>query len=128
MHPWMNPRIETRIWAHDNADIYQAYASLFDTRTHGWANLQSMHINLPFADDTQFEKLHAAVRVILPIIPALAASSPIANGNDSGYSDFRMEVYRTNADRFPEIAGKIIPETISNRREYKEKILLPMYR
>jgi len=128
MHPWMDPQKETRIWEYDNAEIYQTYERLFDTRTHGWANLQSMHINLPFADDAQFEKLHAAIRVILPIIPALAASSPIADGCNSGYADYRMEVYRTNADAFPSIAGKIIPDTISNRREYEEKILAPMYR
>ncbi len=25
MHPWMNPDIETRLWPHDDAEIYSAY-------------------------------------------------------------------------------------------------------
>jgi hypothetical protein len=48
MHPWMDPRTEARLWPHDNADIYGTFDRIFDCRTHGWANLQSMHINLPF--------------------------------------------------------------------------------
>ena len=30
---------------------------------------QSTHLNLPFYDDEEFAKLHAAVRMILPILP-----------------------------------------------------------
>lgn len=128
MHPWMDPRSETHLWPHDHAEIYHAYARIFNTKSHGWANLQSMHVNLPFADDRQFARLHAAIRLVLPIIPALAASSPIADGKHTGFADTRMEVYRTNANAFPSIAGRIIPDTISSRAEYEEKILAPMYR
>ena len=46
MHPWMNPRIETRIWQRENAEIYTAYDRIFDCNRHGWANLQSMQLNL----------------------------------------------------------------------------------
>lgn len=128
MHPWMQPDSETRLWPHDNAGIYQAYARLFDTATHGWANLQSMHINLPFADDRQFARLHAAARLVLPIIPALAASSPVAAGHCTGFADNRMEVYRTNARQYPSITGRVIPDTVSSRAEYEARILAPMYR
>lgn len=128
MHPWMNPRLETQLWPHDSAGLYQAYGAIFDCNTHGWSNLQSMHVNLPFADDEEFSRLHAAVRLLLPILPALAASSPIADGNDTGFADFRMEAYRTNAASIASIAGLIIPETVSTRAEYEQKILAPMYR
>jgi gamma-glutamyl:cysteine ligase YbdK (ATP-grasp superfamily) len=128
MHPWMDPRAETRLWPHQNQAIYQAYDRIFDSRGHGWANLQSMHINLPFADDREFARLHAAVRLVLPLIPALAASSPFADGRDSGYADYRMEVYRHNADLVPSIAGLVVPETVSTRAEYQQRILEPMYR
>jgi glutamate---cysteine ligase / carboxylate-amine ligase len=128
MHPWMNPKKETHLWPHGNAELYAAYARIFQCNTHGWANLQSMHVNLPFADDEEFARLHAAVRLMLPILPALAASSPIADGNTTGFADFRMESYRSNADEIPSIAGLTIPETISSRSEYEEKILQPMYR
>ena len=69
MHPLMNPRTETVLWPHDNYPIYQAYDRIFNCRSHGWANVQSVHLNLPFADENQFERLHAAVRLVLPIFP-----------------------------------------------------------
>jgi carboxylate-amine ligase len=128
MHPWMKPDRETRLWPHDHAELYQAYARIFDCDTHGWANLQSMHVNLPFADDDQFARLHAAIRLLLPVLPALAASSPIADGGDSGLADFRMESYRTNAGSFDTIAGSVIPESVASRAEYERTILQPMYR
>ena len=119
MHPWMDPRTETRLWPHDNALIYQAYDRIFDCKKHGQANLQSMHINLPFADDAEFARLHAAIRLVLPIIPALAASSPIADGKASGYLDYRMEAYRTAVQRVPSAIGQVIPDTVNSRAEYR---------
>jgi gamma-glutamyl:cysteine ligase YbdK (ATP-grasp superfamily) len=127
MHPWMNPREETHVWPHDNAALYAAYTKIFDTGTHGWGNLQSMHINLPFADDAQFVRLHTAVRAVLPILPALAASSPIADGRNTGFADYRMEVYRTNADEVPSVAGLLIPENVTSIADYKTRILDRMY-
>ena len=128
MHPWMNPATETHLWPHDNDVIYQTYDRIFNSNSHGWANLQSMHINLPFADDREFARLHAAVRLVLPILPALAASSPIAEHKATGLADYRMEVYRDNAPAFPSIAGMIVPETVSSKAAYEEHILAPMYR
>ncbi len=128
MHPWMAPQTETSLWPHDNDAIYRAYDRIFDTRSHGWANLQSMHINLPFANDREFERLHAAIRLILPILPALAASSPIADSRDTGYADYRMHVYTHNARAIPSITGMVIPETITSRSIYEQHILAPMYR
>lgn len=128
MHPWMDPRTETRIWPYDNEAIYRTYDRIFDCRSHGWANLQSMHINLPFADDDEFERLHAAIRMVLPILPALAASSPIADARATGWTDYRMRVYCDNAGNIPSIAGMVVPETITNRAAYQQRILAPMYR
>ena len=47
-HPWMNPDQETKLWPHDNGEIYAAYNRIFDCKGHGWSNLQSTHINLPY--------------------------------------------------------------------------------
>ncbi|OGB27018.1 MAG: glutamate--cysteine ligase [Burkholderiales bacterium RIFCSPLOWO2_02_FULL_57_36] len=128
MHPWMNPRRETRLWPHSNRELYQTYARIFDCNSHGWANLQSMHINLPFSGDHEFVRLHAAIRLVLPILPALAASSPLADGHNTGYADFRMENYRINAQSIASIAGQLIPEPVSTCDEYEKTILEPMYR
>lgn len=127
-HPWMDPSAETRLWPHDNADIYRAYHRIFNCRRHGWANLQSMHLNLPFAGDAEFERLHAAVRLLLPVLPALAASSPIVDGNAGGIMDFRLEAYRFHPLRVPSLIGRVIPENASSRAEYEACVLAPMYR
>ena len=128
MHPWMNPSVETRLWSHDHAEIYRTYDRIFDCKSHGWANLQSMHLNLPFADDHEFERLHAAVRLLLPILPALAASSPIAEGGCSGFLDFRMKNYCAHQIKLPSTIGVVIPDTAASRAAYMEEILAPMYR
>lgn len=128
MHPWFAPRAETHLWPHENAAIYRSYDRIFDCRRHGWANLQSMHVNLPFADEDEFVRLHAAVRLLLPILPALAASSPIAEGRPTGFMDYRMEVYRTHQARIAATIGEVIPEPIGSIADYRENILAPMYR
>jgi carboxylate-amine ligase len=74
-HPFMDPVNETKLWPHDNNDVYEIYNTIFDCKGHGWSNLQSTHLNLPFYDDKEFAKLHAAIRLVLPILPALCASS-----------------------------------------------------
>lgn len=127
MHPWMDPHRETRLWNHDDRTIYDTYNRIFDCRGHGWSNLQSMHLNLPFADDEEFRRLHAAVRLLLPVLPALCASSPFADGRDSGWLDYRLAVYRHNADRVPSITGGVVPENADSRAEYERNILAPMY-
>ncbi|MGW8186987.1 MAG: glutamate-cysteine ligase family protein, partial [Desulfobacterales bacterium] len=69
-HPWMNPLTETVLWPHDYSPVYEAYDRIFGCRGHGWSNLQSTHINLPFDGDDEFATLHAAIRLLLPIMPA----------------------------------------------------------
>ncbi len=128
MHPWMDPKRESQFWPHQHAELYRTYDRIFGAKSHGWTNLQSMHVNLPFSNDQEFAHLHAAIRLVLPILPALAASSPIADGKHTGFADFRMEVYRHNAQAMPSIAGQIIPETITNQDSYQTLILNPMYR
>ncbi len=128
MHPWMNPYEEMKLWPHDNSPIYDAYNRIFDCRGHGWANLQSMHINLPFKDDEEFGKLHAAVRLILPILPSIAASSPIVEGKKADCHDQRLEVYRHNQAKVPSIAGKVIPEAVFSKEEYYNHIFIPLYK
>jgi carboxylate-amine ligase len=128
MHPWMDPASETRLWPHEHADIYRTYDSIFNCRQHGWANLQSMHINLPFADDEEFARLHAAARLVLPLLPALAASSPLVEGRHRGWLDTRMAMYREHERRVPSLLGAIVPDSYASREDYEKHALAPMYR
>ena len=126
MHPWMDPTREFRLWPHGGRQIYQAFDRIFDCRGHGWANLQSTHLNLPFANDEEFGRLHAAVRAILPLLPALAASSPFVEGRHPGILDARLDFYRTNARRVPSVTGQVIPEPVFTRSGY-EALLETIY-
>lgn len=126
-HPFMNPHTQTKRWPHDNQEIYQQYDAIFDCKGHGWANLQSVHINLPFANDAEFEKLHAAIRLILPLIPALAASSPILDGELTGHLDTRLHYYGINQAKIPAITAGVIPIPVQSQHAYEAMILEPMY-
>ena len=127
MHPWMDPHRELALWPHENDVIYQTFDRIFDCRGHGWANLQSMHINLPFSNDDEFGRLHAAMRLILPILPALAASSPVVEGKLTGLCDTRVDVYRSNARRVPSVSGMVIPEPVFTRADYTNRLLQKIY-
>jgi gamma-glutamyl:cysteine ligase YbdK (ATP-grasp superfamily) len=127
MHPWMDPETETRLWPHEYGEVYRAFDRIFGCRGHGWANLQSTHLNLPFAGDDEFARLHAAIRLVLPILPALSASSPIVEGRITGLLDNRLEVYRTNSRKIAGVAGRVIPEAAFSQAAYMAQILEPLY-
>lgn len=127
-HPWMDPLTETKRWPHGNRDIYQQYDKIFNCCGHGWANLQSMHVNLPFANDAEFSQLHNTIRLLLPLLPALAASTPLLEGKNTNMLDSRLYFYDKNQQRVPSITGDVIPDFIQSEGEYQDKILTPMYR
>lgn len=127
MHPWMDPARELRLWPHDNCEVYEAFDRVFSCKGHGWANLQSMHINLPFADDAEFGRLHAAIRFILPLLPGLAASSPLMDGVLTGTADNRLAVYQGNCRRIPSITGEVVPEAVFSISAYREQVLGRIY-
>ena len=128
MHPWFDPAAETRLWPHEGAEVYRAYDRIFGCRGHGWSNLQAAHLNLPFAGDEEFGRLHAGIRLLLPILAALAASSPVVEGRVTGLLDSRLEAYRTNSRRFASITGLVVPEPLYTRADYDAGILQPIYR
>lgn len=127
-HPLMNPLSETKRWPHGNKSIYQQYDTIFDCQGHGWANLQSMHVNMPFTNDQEFSQLHNTIRLLLPLLPALAASTPILDGKPTGLLDSRLDFYAKNQQRIPSISGDIIPEFMHSETQYQNEILAPMYR
>lgn len=128
MHPFMRPDAEFKSWHNGDSIIYDTFDRIFNCRGHGWSNLQSMHINLPFADDKEFGRLHAATRLVLPLLPGLAASSPYIEGRRAQNFDQRLAVYRTNAARVPSVAGHVIPERVFTRKAYEEDLLGRIYR
>ncbi len=128
VHPWMDPGTETRIWPHETTEVYRAFDRIFGVAGHGWANLQSTHLNLPFSGDAEFAALHQAIRLVLPLIPALSAASPVLDGVVQPNLDERMERYRLNARRIPLVCGGVIPQVVRSRQGYEDELLAPLYR
>jgi gamma-glutamyl:cysteine ligase YbdK (ATP-grasp superfamily) len=127
MHPWMDPDAETELWPHEYTEVYHTFDRIFGCSGHGWANLQSTHVNLPFEGDEEFARLHAAVRLALPLVPALAASSPFQDGRIGPALDSRLAAYRENARRVPSVAGHVVPEAVFSRAQYEDEILGRLY-
>jgi gamma-glutamyl:cysteine ligase YbdK (ATP-grasp superfamily) len=123
----MDPTADLRIWPHEYNDVYRAFDRIFGCRGHGWANLQSTHINLPFQGDEEFFRLHEAVRLVLPLIPALAASSPVLDGRAGPALDNRLLAYRDNARWVPSVTGRVVPERVASVGEYRSEILERIY-
>lgn len=126
VHPFMNPAKESRVWSRGDKDIYHKFHHLFDVSRHGWSNIQSTHLNISFSGDAEFHRLHSAIRLLLPIIPALAAASPVLDGKPGGHQDLRLVHYADNSIKMPELTGKIIPEPATSQGHYRELIYNPI--
>ena len=128
MHPWLDPSRAT-LWPHGTERVvYETLDRIFSCKTHGWANQQCLKIDLPFAGDEEFARLHAAIRFLLPILPGLAASSPVVDGERNGRSDNRLIAYRGKCARVPAVIGETVPEAVGSIGEYHERVLEPIYR
>jgi gamma-glutamyl:cysteine ligase YbdK (ATP-grasp superfamily) len=127
MHPWMDPHRETTLWPHENTEVYRTFDRIFGCSGHGWANLQATHVNLPFANDEEFARLHAAVRVVLPLIPGIAAASPFQDGKAGPALDGRLVAYRSNSRKVPSVAGLVVPEPSSSEEHYEREVLGRIY-
>jgi gamma-glutamyl:cysteine ligase YbdK (ATP-grasp superfamily) len=127
MHPFMDPAVDTKLWPHEQNEIYRAFDRIFGCRGHGWSNLQSVHLNLPFHGDEELGRLHAAIRLVLPFLPGLSAGSPFVDGKRFPSLDARLEFYRSNSSAIPSITGAVVPEAAFDEASYRSAILEPMY-
>ncbi len=127
MHPWMDPARDLKLWPHGTREIYATFDRIFSCRGHGWANLQSTHLNLPFSNDDEFARLHAAIRFLMPVLPGLCASSPLMDGVRTGLMDNRLAVYRNNCARIPSVTGDVVPEPVGSMQEYHDRVLARIY-
>jgi hypothetical protein len=122
----MDPN-RVQLWPHGTRLICDTLDRIFSCKRHGWANVQSTQINLPFAGDEEFARLHAAIRFLLPILPGLAASSPIVDGERNGILDNRLVAARDNCAKIPSVTGEVVPEPVGSIGEYHERVLERIY-
>ena len=126
MHPWMDPG-KARLWKRSNQRIYTTYARLFDVHTHGWMNVQAAHLNLPMGRETEAVAMYNAAALLIPYLPALAASSPMYDGELQPAVDNRLAWILEHQARIPESSGTIVPEYVEDFGDYKRRILGGMY-
>ncbi|HKP76711.1 MAG TPA: glutamate-cysteine ligase family protein [Longimicrobiaceae bacterium] len=126
MHPWFDPR-RGRLWSRSGGRIYGTYARLFDVRTHGWMNVQASHVNLPFGSEREAMAMHTAAALLVPYLPALAASTPMHDGDLQPSADSRLAWILQHQARIPESCGPLVPEYVDSFAGYRRTVLAPMY-
>jgi gamma-glutamyl:cysteine ligase YbdK (ATP-grasp superfamily) len=122
MHPLLKLN-ETAIWSHRHRKIYEEYAKVFNLKQHGWLNIQSFHLNLPYSNEDEGIELHNCLAGLCAYLPAISASSPIYEGNSGPYVDNRLWFYKTNQAEVPSIVGDVIPEYVACFNRYKEDVI-----
>lgn len=126
MHPWLDPA-STRMWSRSGRRIYGTYARLFDLSTHGWANVQATHVNLPLGTESEAVAMMNAATALVPYLPALSASSPMYGGVLQPAVDNRLAFIVEHQSRIRESCGDIVPEPITSLAGYRRDVLGPMY-
>ncbi len=117
MHPTLTLD-KTAVWDHDEGAYYEVYDRIFSIRQHGWLNLQALQINFSYTGDKDLVPLYNRLRLLLPYLVAITASSPMVEGKLTGSADNRLLYYMTNQKEIPQICNHIIPGKIRNVGEY----------
>lgn len=84
---------------------------------------RGLRLDIPFERPGEFGKLMAAVRVLLPLIPAYTASSPLSSGLLTGCHSSRLRACVDLYDRHPVRVGGFIPEALFEPSEYDREII-----
>ncbi len=122
MHPLLKLQ-DTAIWSHYHKKIYQQYGKLFNLNQHGWLNIQSFHLNLPYQKEADAIKIHNQLANLCAYLPAIAASSPIFEGAEGPDVDNRLHFYKINQKEVPSVTGDVIPEYATSLSQYKQDII-----
>jgi gamma-glutamyl:cysteine ligase YbdK (ATP-grasp superfamily) len=122
MHPLLRLD-ETGIWPHRDRQIYEAYSKIFNLKRHGWLNIQSYQLNLPYSNEKTGVLLHNLVANVCPYLPAVSASSPLYEGRFGEDVDNRLRFYKENQMEVPSLTGDIIPEYTVSFKAYREQVI-----
>jgi len=122
MHPLLKLE-ETAIWPHYHRKIYQEYAKIFNLNQHGWLNIQSFHLNLPYRKEADGIQTHNLLANLCAYLPAITASSPIYEGKAGPDVDNRLRFYKINQREISSVAGEVIPEYADSFSQYKHGVI-----
>jgi len=122
MHPLLKLE-ETGVWPHRHKKIYQAYSKVFNLNQHGWLNIQSFQLNVPYSNQESAIHMHNLLSEICAYLPAISASSPVYEGKFGENVDNRLFFYMLNQKEVSSITGDVIPEYVSSLGQYKKEII-----
>jgi gamma-glutamyl:cysteine ligase YbdK (ATP-grasp superfamily) len=122
MHPLLMLK-DTGVWPHYHKKIYQEYGKIFNLNQHGWLNIQSFHLNLPFQSETDAVQTHNYLVNLCAYLPTIAASSPIYEGKNGSDIDNRLKFYKLNQKEVPSITADIIPQYVTSLSQYKREVI-----
>jgi gamma-glutamyl:cysteine ligase YbdK (ATP-grasp superfamily) len=122
MHPLLRLE-ETGVWPHRHRQIYEAYSKAFSLKRHGWLNIQSFQLNLPYSKEEDGILLHNLLANICAYLPAIASSSPVYEGKLGENVDNRLLFYMLSQREVPSVTGDVVPEYVSSFKQYEEEII-----
>ncbi|MCX8153001.1 MAG: glutamate-cysteine ligase family protein [Candidatus Bathyarchaeota archaeon] len=122
MHPLLKLE-EARVWPHRHRKIYWELDKLFNLKQHGWLNIQSFHLNLPYSKEENGILLHNLLAYLCAYVPAISASSPIFEGAVGSNVDNRLYFYKINQAAVPSITGDVVPEYVTSFDQYRKTII-----
>ena len=122
MHPLLKLE-ETGVWPHRHRQIYKVMSKIFNLKQHGWLNVQSFQLNIPYENEKDAFLLHNNLADVCAYLPAICASSPIYEGRHGEYVDNRLSFYMLNQKEVPSITGDVIPERVCSFDQYQREII-----
>ncbi|HRH36867.1 MAG TPA: glutamate-cysteine ligase family protein [Flavobacteriales bacterium] len=112
--------------AQGEGNLPKEVGHLFDLQHNGWWNDRALRLDFRFNRADEFAKLHAAVRVLLPILPGLTAASPVLNGRVTGQQSSRIQSRTAARAHIPELCGPLIPEPVFDQDDHDRTITVPI--
>ena len=122
MHPLLKLK-DTGIWQHHHKHIYKEYGKIFNLNQHGWLNIQSFHLNLPYQKEPDAIQIHNQLTNLCAYLPAIAASSPIYEAKNGPNLDNRLQFYKVNQKEVSSITGKVVPQYTYSLGQYKHDVI-----
>ena len=126
MHPWMNAEA-AELWPHGETPSDSALHAIFGKDRHGWANQQSLRLSLPFDSELEFFRLFVALRSLMPLMPAIAASSPFANGRRGPAMSCRLATRRDYVASDLDFSCSLVPPASECREAYNGEVVEPLH-
>lgn len=123
MHPLLKLE-ETAVWPHYHKKIYSEFSKIFNLKQHGWLNIQSFHLNLPYQKEPDGVQMHNLLANMCAYLPAVTASSPIYEGNTGNDVDNRLQFYKANQKEIPSITADVIPEYACSFSRYRSDVIV----